>query len=69
MLFLVRCVAMLKQCSILSVQLRCCPRFKYMEATCAKGRVWTPRDWSVYNMSVRTNNDVESWHTRHRLQH
>ncbi|KAJ8321492.1 hypothetical protein KUTeg_000956 [Tegillarca granosa] len=26
--------------------------------------VWTVSSWSVFNMSVRTNNDVEGWHRR-----
>ena len=25
---------------------------------------WQPRDWSVFNQSVRTNNDVEGWHMK-----
>ena len=25
---------------------------------------WQPRDWSVFNQSVLTNNDVEGWHMR-----
>ncbi|KAG0717810.1 hypothetical protein GWK47_053698 [Chionoecetes opilio] len=26
--------------------------------------MWSPDTWSVFNMSVRTNNDVEGWHRR-----
>ena len=29
--------------------------------------VWTTESWSVYNQSMRTNNDVEGWH--HRINH
>ena len=36
---------------------------KYMEDTWVKDWVWTSRDWSVYNMTVITNNDVWGWHT------
>ena len=25
---------------------------------------WKPKDWSVFNQTVRTNNDVEGWHLR-----
>ena len=25
---------------------------------------WTPSTWSVFNSSIRTNNDVEGWHRR-----
>ena len=36
----------------------------YMQNTWITGRTWTPLDWSVYGVAVRTNNDVEGWHTR-----
>ncbi len=26
------------------------------------GALWSPEAWSVYGMSVRTNNDTEGWH-------
>ena len=25
---------------------------------------WNPKDWSIFNQAVRTNNDVEGWHLR-----
>ena len=35
----------------------------YVRATWIQGN-WCPADWSVYQCSVRTNNDVEGWHRR-----
>ena len=35
----------------------------YIENTWITGQ-WQPSDWSVFNQSVRTNNDVERWHLR-----
>ena len=26
--------------------------------------IWTPDSWSVYRLSIRTNNDIEGWHNR-----
>ena len=26
--------------------------------------IWTPDSWSVYQLSIRTNNDIEGWHNR-----
>lgn len=34
---------------------------QYLEDTWIYGN-WTPTDWSVYKMAVRTNNDVEGYH-------
>ena len=31
----------------------------YLERTWIRSSVWTPRYWSVYRQSIRTNNDVE----------
>ena len=28
---------------------------------------WQPKDWCVFNQTVRTNNDVEGWHLRKNL--
>ena len=36
----------------------------YMEKTYIYGNIWKPKYWSVYNMTVRTNNNVEGWHSR-----
>jgi len=38
--------------------------FQYVEDTWINGRTFTPKDWSVFQKHVRTNNDVEGWHTR-----
>ena len=32
--------------------------------TWIEGDMWTPRDWTVFNRSTRTNNSVEGWHSR-----
>ncbi|XP_072051460.1 uncharacterized protein [Amphiura filiformis] len=37
--------------------------FGYIEKTWIEG-LWSPRDWSNFMSSVRTNNDVEGWHHR-----
>ena len=34
----------------------------YVDRNWINGHIWTPTDWSVFGMSVRTNNDVEGWH-------
>jgi len=26
--------------------------------------IWPPETWSIFNRSIRTNNDVEGWHRR-----
>ena len=33
--------------------------FEYVERRWLHSRVWRPKDWSVYQMAVRTNNDCE----------
>ena len=38
--------------------------FAYMDDTWITGKVWQPVDWSVFMMTVRTDNDVEGWHLR-----
>ncbi|KAI8487933.1 hypothetical protein Bbelb_343810 [Branchiostoma belcheri] len=40
----------------------------YVRSTWIESSVWSPRRWSVYRQSVRTNNDVEGWHTRLNLK-
>ena len=35
----------------------------YIDNTWIVGQ-WKPKDWSVFNQTVRTNNDVEGWHLR-----
>ena len=32
---------------------------RYIETTWISNTVWTPRNWSIYKTSIRTNNDVE----------
>ena len=39
----------------------------YIQRNWLRSPVWTTESWSVYNQSVRTNNDVEGWH--HRVNH
>ena len=36
----------------------------YIEDTWINSSVWPPTNWSVYGQRVRTNNDLEGWHTR-----
>lgn len=37
----------------------------YIRETWISGSVnWSPRNWTVYKQSIRTNNDVEGWHNR-----
>lgn len=36
----------------------------YISRTWIYGSVWPPSTWSVFNKSVRTNNDIEGWHNR-----
>lgn len=38
--------------------------FRYVRLTWIEGHSFTPKDWSVFQKQVRTNNDVEGWHTR-----
>jgi hypothetical protein len=35
---------------------------QYIEDTWMTSTVWTVPTWSVFNQSIRTNNDVEGWH-------
>jgi len=37
---------------------------EYMRKTWIASTVWPPSAWSVYGLSIRTNNDVEGWHNR-----
>ena len=37
---------------------------RYMRTTWMDNPVWSPRTWSIFQQRVRTNNDVEGWHTR-----
>ncbi len=37
---------------------------EYMKKTWITSTVWPPSAWSVYGLSIRTNNDVEGWHNR-----
>ncbi|XP_061178328.1 uncharacterized protein LOC133186965 [Saccostrea echinata] len=36
----------------------------YMDSNWIGSAVWQPRNWSIFQTNVRTNNDVEGWHTR-----
>ena len=36
----------------------------YIEDTWINSSVWPPTNWSVYGQIVRTDNDLEGWHTR-----
>ena len=40
------------------------PLLQYVSRTWIESNVWPPARWSVYFQSVRTNNDLEGWHTR-----
>jgi hypothetical protein len=37
---------------------------QYVNRTWIISAIWPPAAWSVYQMSVRTNNDLEGWHNR-----
>ena len=39
-------------------------RFNYVESTWINSNVWPCISWSVYGLSIRTNNDTEGWHHR-----
>ena len=34
-------------------------RVRYIDTTWISNPIWTPRNWSIYKTSIRTNNDVE----------
>lgn len=36
----------------------------YIRETWIQNSMWPPESWSVFNRSVRTNNDTEGWHRR-----
>ena len=36
----------------------------YVRRTWINSYVWSPATWSVYKLSIRTNNDLEGWHNR-----
>lgn len=36
----------------------------YVKRTWIESSLWSPDTWSVFNMSVRANRDVEGWHRR-----
>lgn len=40
------------------------PLCEYIKKTWIENTRWKPMVWSVFNKSVRTNNDVEGWHRR-----
>ena len=37
---------------------------EYIEKYWVRNGRWMPRDWSCYMETVRTNNDVEGWHSK-----
>ena len=37
---------------------------EYVEKYWVRSSTWQPLNWSVYGETVRTNNDVEGWHSR-----
>ena len=41
---------------------------RYIRSTWLDNATWCPRTWSVHQQRVRTNNDVEGWHTRLKSQ-
>jgi len=36
----------------------------YIQRIWIDSNIWPPAAWSVYRLSVRTNNDLEGWHNR-----
>ena len=36
----------------------------YIDHTWIQSNLWAPAVWSVFNMAIRTNNDLEGWHRR-----
>jgi hypothetical protein len=36
----------------------------YIEATWITSQMWSPADWSIFMLPIRTNNDCEGWHNR-----
>ncbi|XP_038050888.1 uncharacterized protein LOC119724038 [Patiria miniata] len=38
--------------------------FDYVQKTWLDSNVWPPANWSIFQHSIRTNNDVEGWHRR-----
>ena len=37
---------------------------QYVQTTWIDSALWSPNRWSIFQRSVRTNNDVEGWHRR-----
>ena len=37
---------------------------EYISRTWIHSSIWPPSSWSIFNQSVRTNNDIEGWHNR-----
>jgi hypothetical protein len=38
------------------------PLYKYIQKNWMEGAYWNPSAWSVFNMTIRTNNDAEGLH-------
>lgn len=36
----------------------------YFEKTYIKSKIFEPENWSIYKMLIRTNNGIESWHSK-----
>lgn len=45
-----------------TAQLQCI--IDYISRTWIHSSTWPPSSWSVFNQSIRTNNDIEGWHNR-----
>ena len=39
-------------------------KVEYISNTWVNSSTWPPSTWSIFDMSVRTNNDIEGWHNR-----
>ncbi|CAD5126279.1 DgyrCDS14435 [Dimorphilus gyrociliatus] len=37
---------------------------QYFQTNWIKNKLWKPNNWSVFGLSIRTNNDCEGWHQR-----
>ena len=40
------------------------PLVQYVSSTWMDNQQWPPAAWSVFGRAIRTNNDLEGWHTR-----
>ena len=35
----------------------------YIDQTWIRSQIWPVVSWSIYGQAIRTNNEVEGWHT------